>query len=814
MKLRFVNKKLNFCLALLPLIFSSAKFETPFKINKVILQGVETVDPDAVKAVLPFSKDDVYSKKDVSKAIKKIDALGRFDKVSIAERLDNENKKVDLKISVVEKKILKGFEIEGNSVVTNKKIISKTGLGSLDFISDHDVKVIIKKIEDEYKANNYLGVVINYDLEVADSDPRYLFLKIKVKEGVKTSLKRVNFYGLKDVPESVIRPKIMTREGWLFSALDNSGKLNREFVENDSKIIEEIYQNRGYIQAEVVNTRIRINEAENSAEVDFFVKEGNRFKVRFVTLPENDKDFSSFDLKRKLSIHRGDFYSKEKVIESIGQIKRYLGNYGYIFADVRPDVKNVEGKDEVDIDFYVEKGESYTIDNIEITGNKNTKDSVIRRELCVNEGDLVTSSKLDLSKYFVESLGYFESDQVDWKKTIKDGNKVDLELNVKEARTGNGNLGATFGSDHASSVGNFKIFAELRKRNFAGMGWDVSGNVHLGANKLQSGGIQFVNPHIFDSNVYFAYDAYLKRAEYEGYASYKVRPLEETKGVITSLGFNLFPYQTKIQTLFEAGIENIDFIEKGVKKEDFKASRIGDLFESTKTNSGFYNWLGLGFVRDTKNHPLYPSAGYKAELKTKLVLPAVNENYNMIKTEFEARHYLSLVKKERLVFASRLKLGVVGNFSGSAPIPNKELYHMGGPDSIRGFRWGEAGPVYKERTEVLPVGAKNSFITSFELITPMTFSTFADDYTPRAYLFCDLGCGWNHPFDLDLSTEQDKIVRDKIFNQDFKVRKTVGWGIRLTSPYPIQISQGFKLDRNLFTRERSSETHIVMNIPF
>lgn len=76
----------------------------------------------------------------------------------------------------------------------------------------------------------------------------------------------------------------------------------------------------------------------------------------------------------------------------------------------------------------------YTIQSVSITGNKHTKEYIIRRELHLNEGDTIIKSKLaqvlEDAKNQVHNLNLFSEEKVDAR--FVDSNTVNIYLEVKE----------------------------------------------------------------------------------------------------------------------------------------------------------------------------------------------------------------------------------------------------------------------------------------------------------------------------------------------------------------------------------------------
>ena len=72
----------------------------------------------------------------------------------------------------------------------------------------------------------------------------------------------------------------------------------------------------------------------------------------------------------------------------------------------------------VDVTFVVDEGPRVYIDRINIVGNTQTLDRVIRRELRISEGDAFNRILLDRSKNRVRALGYFKEVDIEEVPTV------------------------------------------------------------------------------------------------------------------------------------------------------------------------------------------------------------------------------------------------------------------------------------------------------------------------------------------------------------------------------------------------------------
>jgi outer membrane protein insertion porin family len=154
-----------------------------------------------------------------------------------------------------------------------------------------------------------------------------------------------------------------------------------------------------------------------------------------------------------------------------------------------------------------------------------------------------------------------------------------------------------------------------------------------------------------------------------------------------------------------------------------------------------------------------------------------------------------LIGEYNLIFALHSHFGFVKSMPHYS-IPYRDLFHMGGPATVRGFEFGQIGPsIYQDS-----MGGQKAFWLNSELIIPL-----APDMSTRVLLFYDGGAAWDTP-----NAQSIFDARLPLRNNSFKYRHSVGFGVQLTQPTPLRIYWGFKLDRNKRRGEKISKVHFSM----
>jgi outer membrane protein assembly complex protein YaeT len=531
-------------------------------------------------------------------------------------------------------------------------------------------------------------------------------------------------------------------------------------AEHDVARLEEYYKRFGYHDVRV-SRELQWEEDQRHVRLIYHVQEGTRYRVSTVQVDGN-KIVPQDELLAQSKVQPGEYYNKAKVEADEQIIQAKYGYQGRPVAVHEQYFATAPG--EVALHYEVQERPPARVGNIIVVGNEVTKDNVIRRQIPLYPGQILTYPDLRLAEKKLAQLNIFETNPATGVRptvTVIDPDSdtpfKDVLVNVHETTTGSLLFGVGVNSD-AGLTGSIA----LNERNFDITRWPtsfedlLSGHAFRGAGQefrieavpgtqLQRYTVSWREPFLFDSPYSLGVSGYYWDRSYNEYT-------ESRLGTRVTLGRKLNQYWSVTGTMRveDVGVHNVQFFEPD------------DILEA----QGQHFLLGLraAVSRDSRDSYLRPTEGSLLEVSFEEVLgdftfPQINAEYNQ---------YFTLYQRPdgsgRHVLAARSVLG----WSGSNT-PVYERFYAGGFRSMRGFEFRGVGP----DIDGFKIGGDFQFLNSLEYQIPI----LANDQL-YAVAFVDSG-----------------TVESSVEIRDYRVAAGVGLRIvvPMLGPVPIALDFGFPI---------------------
>ena len=723
-------------------------------IDAITVTGNRRVDAEAILRRVSSRKGELFSADTVREDVRSIYATGYFDDVA-ADLSDTVSGKV-LTFKVREMPFIRKIEYRGNSEIKLERLEDTVTLKTNTVLDRVLLAANAEKLKSLYEDEGFYLARVNPAIESDGVEATVVF---KIEEGPEVRVKRITVIGNSAFADKKLKGLMTTEEAGIFSFLTSSGKFNEFIFQNDLAILMSHYFDNGYINADILDSRVLLSEDKRWFHITISVSEGEQYRTGKLDMTGDMLDGKE-DLISKIKLKEGSVFSRSALSKGIEGISEAYGDKGYAYAEVRPQTKVNPDSRTIDITVDVKKNEPVYIERIDLAGNLRTRDKVIRREVEVGEGDLYSASELKRSRDNLRRLGYFEDVRIsETRGSAPD--KIKLNVSVKERPTGSISLGFGY-----SSVDKLIGTASVSQSNFMGTGLklDLSGTVSASSSRYDLG---VTEPWLFDKPISAGFDLYNTEKEYPDFDIRK-------KGFDIRLGFPITKRYTRgniTYKLEDVFISNVDPLASTFIKEQ----------EGTNTESS----IRVQIRRDTRNDAFFPSEGSVLSAFTEVAGGPLGGTSYFVKYEGEAVKFFQLPWDT--VLSLHGTAGYVHGYEGrEAPI--YERYFLGGINSIRGFETRAVGP--KDLATGDLIGGNTMFVANAEYLFPLF-----PEQNIRGLVFFDLGNAYKGRIDFS------------------DVRTSAGTGIRWFSPLgPLRLELGFNLDPQ--TGESSSQWDFAIGTVF
>jgi len=515
-------------------------------------------------------------------------------------------------------------------------------------------------------------------------------------------------------------------------------------LERDVGRLKDYYRGQGFFHTRI-KTRLRTDEKRQVA-VEIQIDEGPWVQVTQINLQvaagEQPVDLRQLDDQRPLQV------GARLIADAYENLKRlylnHLLNHGYPHAVVAGKVYVDEKQNTAKIDLHVTPGVFSHFGPVKISGNQETPDYLILRQLTFKKGDDFNFNEIYASQRNLYQLDLFNSVAVTPEKVPATERIIPVAVKVEEKKKRAVKFGIGYGDEDK-----LRLRGALLLRNVGGGGrtFNLEGKYSSIDSHFTS---TFTNPQLWGS--YFDF-------------------------IVTGGGLYLqYPNFNDTAIFAQARLERkLPWKFRGLCGYLLQQDRPTDIPYSTelafsepqerrfRTSMAF-----AGLNQDTTDNELYPSQGGALSARGESSLDFLGADLQFLRTILEARRYVNLWEK-KLIMAGRLKVGLMGPIEETREIPLVRRFFCGGYNSVRGYRLYYLGP---RDSDGQPVGGDALMEGSSELRFPIYKEL-------RGVVFLDFG-----------------NVYPKIDNLDpGQLKYAAGAGLRYRTPIgPVGLDLGIPLN--------------------
>ena len=708
-------------------------------IKRIEIQGLHTISETTVRGKLPVREGEPFSVDGVRRIIKEVYRLGYFEDVQVAT--EGYEGGLKLLVTVKEWPTVHDIRYEGYNQIAVDKLKEQVTIQSGSFLDLQALTKATNKLTTYYHNQGYYHVLVQPVLQ--ETKPGDVALTFVITEGRRAKIRSIDFQGNRTFSARQLRKIIQTKSYfWLTSWLTDSGLYQAEMAAADADRLREYYLDRGYLQVQIGVPRATLSQDQRWFDLVFPIEEGERYTIASVAV-SGARVLSESQVRSVITTTPGTVFNRSQIRKDILAVTDAYGERGYAFAQVTPQLSPDQPARRVAIEFQIQEGQKVRVQRIDITGNVKTRDKVIRRELRVNEQEVLNTQALKRSFERLNNLNFFESVEI-VPERLKD-DLVNLEVKVKEKPTGTFSVGGGY-----SSVDKVIGTVDITQGNLFGRGQMLRLQGQLGG-RTRSYSLTFRDPYVLDYPISASMSLFNQQRYFDTYR-------EKSLGGSLIFGKNFTEYLTGTAG-YLLQKQNIYDIEPGQTPTLIQEQR------GVSTTSELTTTLAW----DSRDIYLAPTRGNRQTLSLGYAGTFLGGDHDFYKIVADSSFYVPLWWET--VFSVHGRFGYAHPTTVNSTLPVAERFFVGGIDTVRGFDYGYAGP--KSGYDV--IGGNKELIFNVEYTFPIVPAAKV-----RGLVFFDAGKGFDFGESIKLSD----------------LRTSVGAGLRLYLPIgPVRIEYGYIVGR-------------------
>ena len=660
---------------------SPAPAPAPQRVIKSLrVEGSQRIEPETVLSYTKLRSGQAYSNETLDQALRDLLASDLFADVSIAGVETG-----DITIRIRENPIINRVLLEGNKALKSDKITKEIKLAPRQIFTRTAVRQDVARIIELYRRQGRFAARV--EPKMVSLDQNRVDIVFEIDEGPKSQVRAINILGNSVFSDDKLREQMVTKQARFFRLFSSATSYDQDRLAYDQQKLRQFYLTEGYADFRVTSAVAELTPDKKDFIITYVVEEGPRYKFGDVTVDSDIRDFDNSKLAQTLPVKKGAWFDAKKVEDSVTSLNETAGLFGYAFTDVSPDYQRDAETLVMSVNFHIAEAKRTYVERIEVTGNRNTQDKVVRREIRMSEGDAFNSFQIKRSQDRINSLGFFQ-DKFEIKNEQGSApDRVILNANVEEKATGELSLSAGY-----SSLERFIIQAGITQRNFRGKGQELRANVDYSvySKSVQLG---FTEPYLFDKNIALGIDIF--RRDYNSF-NYLGDQRQTTYSQVSTgfqarVGVPLTEYWSLSAryglTYDQVGLDKSTYFTDGVcdiqRAGRYLCEAIGNRVTSL---------VGYSLVFNSLNGGLRPTAGQRLVFSQDFA--GLGGDVRYIRSRFEGAKYWNLGKG--FIFSINGEAGYIKSLEksrgpGIDPVRITDRFYLGEPQ-IRGFDIRGVGP--------------------------------------------------------------------------------------------------------------------------
>lgn len=662
-------------------------------IKSINYEGMVHISEPVALRMLKFEVGDDINEKNIDDSVKAYFKQGYFKDVWA----DFDDGKLTFKF--IEKPIISQIVLEGwkeNEEEEVRSTIIQIKKGSL--YNEKKLEDAKKRIIAAISQEGSIDSVVEVEKELLDNGS--IKVTFVINEGEEIVIEKLEYNGVEGLDyddfDDVIANKERQWMGWLFGR--NDGKMSLTDLQYDNLRIRDYYMQNGYLDSNINPPFVRVNFDSYTADMSYDIKEGPVYTISGISINQATHVIDDEKVREVITLEVGEVFNIKTFRENSEKIKTLVADLSYAFVQVVPDLQKNKENDTVHVVYKIIPGEKVRIRDVIISGNTRTLDRVIRRELYLGAGDMYSLTDLTDSKNALGRLGFFDANSIEEKRI--NNNTMDLVVNVKEAATGNIQIGGGYGS-----YGGLLVSFAVSDNNIWGSGIGLGVNLEK-SEITTSASFNVSNPRMNDS-------------DFSGNFSVFSNSTENYNYTVESMGANVGTGLRFSRTI--SGYMGYGYSTSTYDTQTYAAYQA--LYPSSTLTEEAYNGMYDSYAKssvtvsakyDSSDDYYLPRMGQTATQSFEYAGIGGDAEFIKSKTEYGKFNGLEDYIGFDAIFRYKARYS---HLFDSGYIPVAERFYMGGIGSVRGYQSYSISPKYANTDD--RKGGTQTFSNSAEISFPL-----------------------------------------------------------------------------------------------
>jgi outer membrane protein insertion porin family len=661
--------------------------------------GYQTVSPDTIAHYLGIKVGDPYDAEKIRTNFHVLWDVGLLENVQI--EAEHEPSGVTLVVTIEERPIVKEVVLTGNKKVSSSQIRDRLKEAKVEVVpgaplSLRDIAKTRSAIADFYVEQGFRSATVDYKIDdISKTEKKVTFT---IDEGDKVKIESIKFTGNKAVSAQALRNAMhKTKIATFWRILSDNTTYSQANYEADVESMKGVYQSKGYkdvvvkdpiLDVYVVNPKAK--KTKRRVRITIPVVEGDKFfvnQVRITKVEQNGQPSESPTvisrealLRRFFELPPGAILNRDRLIEALAHIEDAYKSRGYIYWFADP-VSVEVGDHRVDVDVKMFEGDKFYLGRLEIQGNTQTRDKVIRREFALDEGDVMDMEAVKKSIQKIQQLGYFKMGEEPGFSVRPEEKKVDVVIKGTETSRNE----VQFGAGYSGFDGFFGQFS-FQTRNFLGRGEIIGASAQIGkVSKFVD--VSYTVPWFMDRNQTVGLSLFRRQTFY-----LSITELREGGTAFYGKGIGLFD---SVSMLYSYENIQANFPVRSATTPPGQPPPPAKFAETTGRTSS----LTPAYRYDSRNDPMDPTRGFRLTAAVQVAPQFLGSGNLFVKPLLGSTIYIPVRIPRNGLLAFNVEMGYVVPISGSE-LPIFERFQLGGEQSLRGFQQGAVIPMNPKTYQV------------------------------------------------------------------------------------------------------------------